>query len=395
MFIVDKYMLHRGDIILTRNNGRLSRFIRLASKMDYSHAILYLGNGICIHSNKEGTHRDSVSKILYLNSDDVKILRMKGGVSQYQLDKIIEFANKYHGATYGAMETLGMIKSFGIGERFFQKENFSNQQFCSRFVAMAYQNAGIPLVENPEYCYPGEFTKSSHLNEVVGAVKMLSLDEAVKLSDRSLLEKNNRVLSALLADIRKLSRENIQSMNHVIEHVSLSLQYSNKLDKKIGKKIMATDYYRNWSRSKAVGMVDNNKTNRLIENNASLWSSLEEWYLHYIDVKSFNENIAKLKEGLPESSMTYKVLYKTYHTLIGENLYNARMISNYIIHRFGIFPFELVPMEWCVVAFYNTSEEPFNNDQDYKAVPETIVLTIPDRQIYQAKEFGDMLALSR
>jgi len=45
MYILDINKLEAGDIFLTTKNQKISKAIRVATSSDYSHAILYVGDG--------------------------------------------------------------------------------------------------------------------------------------------------------------------------------------------------------------------------------------------------------------------------------------------------------------------------------------------------------------
>ena len=65
MYILNLNNLEDGDILLTTQKHHVSKAIRLATNSEFSHAILYLGNGTCIHSTGDGVHSENPQRILF------------------------------------------------------------------------------------------------------------------------------------------------------------------------------------------------------------------------------------------------------------------------------------------------------------------------------------------
>ncbi|MGS0824376.1 hypothetical protein ACVBIO_01055 [Shewanella sp. 0m-8] len=80
MYLLNMEILKEGDIILTGDDEKLSRFIKKHTKGSFSHAILYVGHGSYIHSDRGGVHSDNIQRLMFESSSNVRLLRLSDAV---------------------------------------------------------------------------------------------------------------------------------------------------------------------------------------------------------------------------------------------------------------------------------------------------------------------------
>src|SRR5438046_2779098 len=146
MYLLDIDKLEAGDIVLTRSNSVISQLVRRLTKSEYSHAILYVGVSSCIDSDGYGVQSQNIQRLLYENTADVKVLRLKKAKDKSEIPNAIVFARQKIGTEYSIDEAKVALLKTEI------EAKEPNRQFCTRFVAQAFESAGISLVDNPGYC---------------------------------------------------------------------------------------------------------------------------------------------------------------------------------------------------------------------------------------------------
>lgn len=141
--------LEPGDIILTRNDYGLSSSIRFASNMPkdnrYSHAVLYLRQGYAMEATRSGVFGINPMRIIDSNKGDILVLRPGVKITEQQIQLMESWARTMVGVNYAnsGAARAGFHKKLGIDIRFLQEDG----QFCSKFVAEAYRNAGLVFFE--------------------------------------------------------------------------------------------------------------------------------------------------------------------------------------------------------------------------------------------------------
>lgn len=77
MYILEIEKLQPGDIIFYRNpDDRLSQEIMKATKSDYSHVMLYVGNTTYIHATSGRVVSSNLQRFLFPRIDDVLVKRL-------------------------------------------------------------------------------------------------------------------------------------------------------------------------------------------------------------------------------------------------------------------------------------------------------------------------------
>lgn len=214
MFLIDPRQVKKGDIFLTRNNSRESELIRKVSNSDYSHCILYVGESSCIESDGLGVQAQNLQRIIFENRDDVLVLRLIEEVSKDKIDEIISFARQKIGTEYSVTEAR--LASFD------QKKNAieGNKQFCTRFVAQAYNEAGFKIVSNSDYCTPKEI-QSSHLLVAINNVMKPASESEERLAKENNppLEKQAEIHNYIFEKARIYTKRDIQTFDQLTQHL--------------------------------------------------------------------------------------------------------------------------------------------------------------------------------
>lgn len=223
MYLLDADKLEVGDIILVRSSSRLSQLIRKVTQSQYSHAILYVGAHSIIDSDGYGVQANNIQRLLIENIDDAKVLRLKGG--HKYLNKVEEFARQKIGTEYSEEEA----KLAAIREEFDTQLQNPNRQFCTRFIAQSYQNAGIKLVENPDYCVPEELWTSEKLTIIDKVLRKATKKDIDFAKSDNPLEKQKDMHNAIFQEARRLSGVDVQNFEQFIKLVIEKPQYDSDL----------------------------------------------------------------------------------------------------------------------------------------------------------------------
>lgn len=206
-------LIQPGDIVLTTTLEPVSQMIRKATGADISHAMICVGKSSVIDSTGDGVHARNLARLILEPGCAGHVLRPVRPLTTDQLLSVIAFARRAIGTRYtitGAAKSV--LAGFMAGRR----------QFCSRFVAQAYRDAGVNLVSDADFCHPGELLKSTALMEVPNVLRNISPeDEACWREDIDHVQAMRDSTNALLRAARKLSSE-IESLNdinaYLVEH---------------------------------------------------------------------------------------------------------------------------------------------------------------------------------
>lgn len=213
MYILNIENLESGDIILTRSESEISQLVRRLTKSEYSHAILYVGVSSCIESDGPGVQSQNIQRLIFENTPDVKVLRVKEKSSNNIISDAIVFARQKIGTEYSIDEAKIALLKKQISA------NEPNKQFCTRFVAQAYQSAGLKLVDNPDYCNPEELSKSELLIEVENPLREANEAEIEFANSESPLKKQEEIHNTIFREARKISGQDIQTFEQLSKYV--------------------------------------------------------------------------------------------------------------------------------------------------------------------------------
>jgi len=155
--------LEVGDILLSRGEGTGASLIAKHTDGHFSHAMVNVGNSV-IHAMPDGVYSKNPQRLLFDSSDDIRVLRVRGGLTSQQKINIERIARAWVGALYSKSEAIAVVV------RKLRKPNNSQKQFCSRLVAQCYQEAGIQIVPNTDYCSPNDLALSQMLHAIPDSV---------------------------------------------------------------------------------------------------------------------------------------------------------------------------------------------------------------------------------
>lgn len=179
-FVLNISQLKPGDIILEHGYKVHSLAIAAATNSHYSHAMIYVGGTIMEATSHGRVYSRVPNRVIVFNQEDLKVLRLKVPCSPSSLKIIIEFARNLTGSNYSVKEAL-LVN----GDDMKQQESVTREQFCSRLVAQSYSEGGVRLVDNIDFCSPGDLERSDLLVEAVDAVREASEAEITHAYSKS------------------------------------------------------------------------------------------------------------------------------------------------------------------------------------------------------------------
>ena len=210
MFILQRELLKSGDIILTKSDNNLSRFIQEKSNSEYSHARLYLGNTGYVDSDGHGVQANNVQRLVFNSASDVIVLRLIDSNNQSIVKKIELFARQKIGTSYSKTEAFTSIK---------ENPDISlandNRQFCTRFVAQSYHAAGIDIVKDHNYPTPKDIQNSNLLEAVHGVVRQATPSEIELAQSESPLRTQIEIHNSIFKAAREISQQDIQTFEQL------------------------------------------------------------------------------------------------------------------------------------------------------------------------------------
>lgn len=211
MKTLDDSILQLGDIILVTSDGKVSKGIRIATNSDVSHAMIYVEACSVVDSDREGVHARNTLRMFWPDHCAAHVLRMRGGMSDEQLQRVIAYARGLVGARYGVIEAVRSAPLTAARTTQIR----SRRQFCSRLVAQAYEAAGCLLVESPDYCTPEDIKRSEALVEVPNATRVASDAEIAAMNASVDLTQIMRdTTNTLLKRVREID-DQIENLNDI------------------------------------------------------------------------------------------------------------------------------------------------------------------------------------
>lgn len=229
MYLLDKDKLEAGDIILTRSSSRISEMVRKWTDSQFSHAILYVGISSIIDSDGLGVQSNNIQRLLIEEYGDAVVLRIKDTNKKPLISKAEFFARQKIGTGYSTDEA----KIAKVSKELDAKQ--PNRQFCTRFIAQAYESAGIKLVENAAYCVPEELLNSAELEIIDGVIRQASEKEIALAKSDSPLNVQRDIHNEILNKARELSGEDIQTFEQISEMLLKIPQIDQELTKFIAQ----------------------------------------------------------------------------------------------------------------------------------------------------------------
>lgn len=204
-------VLQRGDVILTTSAELVSKAVRVGTKDDISHAMVYVQHSSVIDATNDGVHARNTQRLFFDDKCSLHVFRLKAGLSPEQAQAVCQFVRQRVGSEYSIKEAIRTV----VGG----SDQWTRKQFCSRLVAQAYASADIKLVSDPNYCSPADLAKSSLLVALQDATETVAAEEAARWAAHTdATQAMREAINYVLQGARKKNR-NIQTFEDVIEHL--------------------------------------------------------------------------------------------------------------------------------------------------------------------------------
>lgn len=217
MYVFDLNRLRRGDIILEKADDETSELVRKLSHSTYSHAILYVGGGSCLEAD-DIVISFNLQRKLVEKKEYVCVLRLKDNVPPEVMENIILNARINVGMSYSIDDAKGIVS-----EKY--RPGNLRRQTCTRFVAQAFEKAGIHLVGNANFCSPDELLKSELLVEVDDVLREAEVKEIEYANSESILTKQHEIIKNVLVKAREITKSDIQEINELKDYVIQHQEY--------------------------------------------------------------------------------------------------------------------------------------------------------------------------
>lgn len=203
-----------GDIILTTTTAAVSKAIRVATRSDISHAMVYVQGHSVIDATGEGVHARNTQRLFFEDDYSVYVLRLRDGLTADQVKTICTFVRNQIGTQYSKKEAIRT--AFGGAQEWTRK------QFCSRLVAQAYSSAGIVLVDDPNFCSPADLKASPLLLNLKNTTESVSADQAAQWEGLDDIPQRMRDAINVLLDGARTKNKNVQNCDdldrHLVDH---------------------------------------------------------------------------------------------------------------------------------------------------------------------------------
>lgn len=243
MYLFDIDRLNPGDILLTAATTATSKAVRATTWSQFSHAILYVGKGSYIHSDKHGVHSGNIQRLHLTKLSHGMAFRVCGGISAAQIQNVCDFARNEIGKQYSVKEAARTTRTSNM-----LTNAVANRQFCSRLVAQAYDSAGIQLATgaSPSYCSPKDIAKSPRTERVAGCLRPVAVKEfELSASDDPSVEQT-RLTNEIFDKIRVLTGQDIQTFEQLANYLIRDSQH----DAAISAFFQASGYMHMWVHDK-------------------------------------------------------------------------------------------------------------------------------------------------
>lgn len=200
-------LLDPADILLTTSSDKkTSGVIRLATHSDISHALIYVERHSVIDSTGDLVQARNTQRMFYDDNLPIYAVKPKVKLSPEQVEIIIRFCRASIGTMYSMTEA--------VQAQFKLSDSPNSDMFCSRLVALAYDKAGIKIVENPSYCTPEELKKSEFFN-VIDASESVSQKEIDAITSIRDLSDEMRMSQIFLMNGLKKILPNLTNMSEI------------------------------------------------------------------------------------------------------------------------------------------------------------------------------------
>lgn|GEM_PF-6828088 len=211
MYIFDRNNLQKFDIILVRfPENEISEKIRSRCNSEYSHAIIYLGNGSFVEGVDPTVSLFSYHRYYFNNLDDVKILRMKNEHLQYFDSEKAEYTLRNLSICNYSNRLLLQIERNRIPENiiytFKETLKWNGGVVCTTLISLPYYAGGLDISNNnePYYCNFNHIENSDFFKDITNDAFMETTDVTEDTFDyisccptNTILEKQSQIIKTL------------------------------------------------------------------------------------------------------------------------------------------------------------------------------------------------------
>ena len=194
----------------------------MISSSNFSHAILYVGDGSCIHSNSDGVHSENIQRLLLNNSSHIQVLRIKSDIDREKIELACVFARTQIGKQYSLKDAIKTKNPLS-------KKSDTNRQFCSRLVAQSYESAGLNLVDNSSFCTPQELDDSVFTFRINDYLRVADTRDIEFAKSDNPLKNQTNVTNSILKRARETTGEDIQTYEQLINYVYSHPEYDKRI----------------------------------------------------------------------------------------------------------------------------------------------------------------------
>jgi hypothetical protein len=200
-----------------------------------------LDNTSIIHSEGDGTFTLNPQRLLVKNKNDLKVLRIKEGLSDELKKELTLFLRIQVGSLYSVKDAL-LTLTYSQTE----KESSSQYQFCSRLVAQAYDSINYQLVKNKDFCSPEDINRSEILVEVEDMIRKTNSTDTKFALKRNFVLENQKSTYDWLNKTRTYAYDTYKFEINTQNDVDKFLWKYKEADKMVCEYIEASGYLENY-----------------------------------------------------------------------------------------------------------------------------------------------------
>ncbi|WP_267369946.1 MULTISPECIES: YiiX/YebB-like N1pC/P60 family cysteine hydrolase [unclassified Pantoea] len=254
-FILDLNHLKAGDIILEHcyhpNSIQISKIL----KSHYSHAMIFTGDKLLEATPDRGVFSRIPNRFAFINRDDVKVMRLIEPLSDELIDAIGFYASTTVGSGYNKTQAIKSVLPEKPSPEIFKG------QFCSRLVAQSYSHVGIALVDNINYCTPGDLERSPLLHSVESAIKIATPHEIKHALEPSIHDEHALQTKQWVDDAKKILAEHEKYPESINDIFQCVYDLNNRrVEMLIFNSIKRSGYYDFYLRDKDINHYRYNET---------------------------------------------------------------------------------------------------------------------------------------
>lgn len=306
-FILDISKLQPGDIILERLTDRVADKISRLGHTQHTHAMLYVTTSSVIEAMDDIVISNNPAREIFKDPDHVSVLRVKPEYAcNVSLDTVVAYARQRVGNQYSIDEAKRIINQ--PPETAIERD----RQTCTRLVAKAYEEGGLKIVENTNYCVPQEILESDKMFVVEDTLKEATEEDIAFIESKNILKDQHSAFVKMFARSREILGESfVQDESSLNKGVSLHPEKAHEIAEAI----------------KESGYLN------LITNDKKLhpWDYASEQFIKYYRDKSFMAAL-QLVDVYNDSKDRFKGNIKAISSYIdnfGDNEYYSLMRNHY------------------------------------------------------------------